>query len=49
MYWWDGLKTGTMPMDMDPEEVFLTRPEFSEYDSDFKHFKDRLTSLIEQC
>jgi hypothetical protein len=36
-------------MDIDPEEVFLTRPEFSEYDADFKHFKDCLASLIEQC
>lgn len=43
------LRTGTTPMDMDPEDVFLSRPEFAEYNPDFDLFKNRLSSLIEQC
>jgi hypothetical protein len=43
------LRTGTTPMDMDPEDVFLSRPKFVEYNPDFGLFKNHLSSLIEQC
>jgi hypothetical protein len=46
---WADLKSGETPMDVDPEDVFLTRPEYAAYDADIKRFKSRLTSLIEQC
>jgi hypothetical protein len=46
---WRDLRKGFTPMDMEPADVFLTRPEFAEYDDNFDRFKNRLTSLKKQC
>jgi hypothetical protein len=46
---WRDLRKGYTPMDMEPEQVFLTRPEFAEYDDNFDRFKSRLVSLRKQC
>lgn len=46
---WEDLKSGQIPMDMPPMEVFLYRPEFVDFDPNYERFRSRLRYLKDSC